>query len=253
MNICRLRAGFFGKLPDTYEMISRKPSAPEIPLYLPQNSFMHVQKFTFNPFWENTYVISDQNQCVIIDPGCISSSEEKEICDYIEQNNLKPLEIILTHAHVDHVAGNAFLSEKYGIGIAMHTDDIHVLQRAPHFAALYGLTMSESPEPSRFLNHGDVYKFASVELEVRFTPGHCPGEVCFIHHASQTIFAGDVLFNGSVGRTDLPGGDAALLRKSIEEQLLTLPDNYTVYCGHGPETTIGRERAGIPYIFAQIS
>jgi glyoxylase-like metal-dependent hydrolase (beta-lactamase superfamily II) len=214
---------------------------------------MLIQKFTFNPFGENTYIVSDQDLCIIIDPGCMSHVEEKEICSYIDRKKLTPIEILLTHAHLDHIAGNAFLSQKYKIGIAMHPEDLPVLRRASHFAALYGLSIQESPEPSRFLNHGDIYRFGSIEMEVRFTPGHCPGEVCFIHHESRSVFAGDVLFSGSVGRTDLPGGDASLLRKSIEEQLLTLADNYTVYCGHGPETSIGSERAGIPFIFSQIN
>ncbi len=210
---------------------------------------MYIQKFTFNYFSENTYLLIDDNlECAIVDPGCCNKEEETILSNYITTNNLKPKILLNTHAHIDHILGNAFVVDLYKIELAMHNDDLYVLNAGPRIAEQYNIPYNPSPEPSVFLKEGDILSIGSTALEIVFTPGHSPGSICFINHAQKWIIGGDVLFEGSIGRTDLPGGNFDVLANSIRSKLYTLPDDYTVHPGHGNETKIGFEKINNPFV-----
>ena len=210
---------------------------------------LKINKFTFNPFGENTYVLSDDsNECVIVDPGCYSEEEKRTLSDFITSNSLRPVKILLTHAHIDHVLGNNYLTGKYGIPIVMNQIEEKLLNDAPIYGQMWGIEMEPSPSPSTFIREGDIFEFGESKLEVFFTPGHSPGSLCFLHHESRQLIAGDVLFLESIGRTDLPGGDFEVLTKSIREKLYTLNPEIIVYPGHGPSTTIGHEKKNNPFV-----
>ncbi len=205
---------------------------------------IQVQAFTFNAFQENTFIISDaSNNCVIIDPGCFDREEQDLLMEYIASNNLKPLALLNTHAHIDHVLGNAFVQKQFGLDYYLHPADLVALKSVENYAHVYGFEgYLPSPEPSHELVGGETLRFGAMELEVLFTPGHSPGHVVFYNRANSFVINGDVLFNGSFGRVDLPGGDLETLKKSIFETMFALPDDTTIYCGHGPSTTIGQEK-----------
>jgi hydroxyacylglutathione hydrolase len=210
---------------------------------------INVHYFTFNGFQENTYILFDETkECVIIDPGCYSAEEENELNSYIETNELKPVKLLNTHCHIDHVLGNSFVASKYNVGLEMHEKDLPTLHATPEYGHLYGFNIDKSPEPSVFLNDGDKVKFGASELDVLFTPGHSAGHIVFVDHDQKFIINGDVLFQGSIGRTDLPGGDYNTLINSIKTKLLTLPEDYTVFTGHGASTTIGFEKSNNPFL-----
>lgn len=210
---------------------------------------MHLKVFTFNPFQENTYLLWDESgACVIIDPGNSLSREDEELVEAIENLRLKPAAIWLTHAHADHVCGTAFLVRRFQLPVAVHRQDVRLLENAPFFATLFGFSMEAPPAPSLFVEEGKELFLGDTALEVRHIPGHAPGHVVYIHHESRQILAGDVLFCESIGRTDLPGGNHELLISGIREKLLTLPDDYVVWPGHGPATTIGHERRFNPFL-----
>ncbi|MFA7273600.1 MAG: MBL fold metallo-hydrolase [Crocinitomicaceae bacterium] len=205
---------------------------------------MQIQKFTFNPFQENTYVLSDSSgQAIIVDPGCYEREEELELQSYIEDNNLKVVALLNTHAHVDHVLGNQFVMEQYNVPYYLHADDIPILQSVEIYAHLYGMgNYKVSPEPSHILKDGEVLKFGEMEFQVFHTPGHAPGHVVFYSEKEKLVVNGDVLFKGSFGRTDLPGGSMEVLKKTIFEILFQLPEDTVVLSGHGDDTTIGVEK-----------
>jgi glyoxylase-like metal-dependent hydrolase (beta-lactamase superfamily II) len=208
-----------------------------------------IRIFSFNPFQENTYVLSDESgECVVIDPGCVGGEEEQELKDYIEGNNLKPVRLLNTHCHVDHVFGNYFVSKTWSLRLEMHKKDLPVLESFPKVCQMYGLPGGQQPEPANFIEEGDQIRFGNSKLEVLFTPGHAPGHVVFYHPGEKFVIGGDVLFQGSIGRTDLPGGDFTTLEKSIREKLYVLPDEVKVYPGHGPFTTIGFEKRNNPFV-----
>lgn len=205
---------------------------------------IEIQKFTFNGFQENTFVLSDKNgNCVIIDPGCYDRQEEKILLDYIQTNGLTPLALLNTHAHIDHVLGNQFITETFGIDHYLHEKDLGTLSAIESYAHVYGFTgYKPSPIPTHILQGGEVLKFGDIELKVLFTPGHAPGHVVFYNASQNFVINGDVLFQGSFGRVDLPGGDLETLKNSIFNTMFQLPEETIVYCGHGPETTIGTEK-----------
>ena len=210
-----------------------------------------IQGFTFNPFQENTYLLyDDTKECVIIDPGCSNDEERKELIEFITEEGLKPVRLLNTHCHIDHVFGNTFISKKYNLGLEIHKEDLQVLHSLPQVSHLYGLNAEPSVEPSVFLNEGDQIKFGNSVLDIVFTPGHSPGSICFISHAEKFVIGGDVLFHGSIGRTDLPGGDHETLLTSIRKKLFILDDEFTVFSGHGDETTIGFEKKHNPFLAA---
>ncbi|RAJ96010.1 glyoxylase-like metal-dependent hydrolase (beta-lactamase superfamily II) [Larkinella arboricola] len=208
-----------------------------------------IKSFVFNPFSENTYVLYDETgEAVIIDPGCYEQREKDALADFIEQNNLKPVKLLNTHAHIDHVLGNAFVKRKYGIDLYLHESDLPVLKAVAVLAPNYGMAAYEEAEVDHFLEAGQTITFGNTELEVRFVPGHAPGHVAFVNHADRFVIGGDVLFRGSIGRTDFPLSDFETLARSIRTQFYTLPDDYTVYPGHMGTTTIGQEKKTNPFI-----
>lgn len=210
---------------------------------------MQVETFTFNPFQENTYVLYDNTkQCIIIDPGCYRTSEEQELFSFIDKNQLQPVAIVNTHCHIDHVFGVNWVKEKYGIPFYCHHGEIEGLKQVHQYAQMYGISMAEVSLPDQLISEKDEVLFGNTRLFARFTPGHSPASLCFIHKESKQMIAGDVLFKQSIGRTDLPGGDYKTLMKSIVNELLPLPDDYIVYSGHGPQTTIGDERNSNPFV-----
>jgi len=210
---------------------------------------IQVHSFTFNPFQENTYILSDEtNNCVIIDPGCYTEEEKKELTDYIAENGLLPVKLILTHAHIDHVLGNNFLCGKYNMKIEMNAIEKELLKSAELFGEMWGIKVEPSPAPEVFLEEGDEVKFGKSTLQIIFTPGHSPGSLCFYNKEQKFAIAGDVLFYGSIGRTDLPGGDYETLIRSIHEKVFPLGDDFKIYPGHGPVTTIAHEKKFNPFV-----
>lgn len=211
---------------------------------------LYVETITYNPFQENTFLVfNDKKDCIIIDPGCYFSNEQTHFRDTIVQNNLNVLAILNTHAHLDHVFGNAFCKRTFNVDLYMHEKDLPTLDYAQDAVRIYGLPeYDESPKPDFFLEHGQQLDFNGIQFEVLFTPGHAPGHVVFYNKENNFVINGDVLFQGSFGRYDLPGGDLATLKKSITEVMFSLPDNTIVYSGHGNITTIGDERHTNPIL-----
>ena len=208
-----------------------------------------VKSFTFNPFQENTYVLYDETkECVIIDPGCYTIEEKKELESFIAKENLKPVKLLLTHGHIDHILGNNFVTGKYKLDIEMHEQDVALLKAALTYGEMWGIRCEPSPEAKTLLKEGDKIIFGNTTLEIFFTPGHSLGSICFYNRKDNFVIGGDVLFNGSIGRTDLPGGDFDTLIRSINEKLFPLDDATKVYSGHGPHTTIGHERKSNPFL-----
>ena len=216
-----------------------------------QSNRMDLAVFTFNPFQENTYVLfDDTNECVIIDPGCSNASENAQLVDFIESKELKPVKLINTHCHIDHVLGNHFVAEKYNLPLISHKGETGVLAMQPQISTMYGIPYTPSPEITEFLDEGDIVSFGHSDLKVLFTPGHSPASISFYNEDTRTLIAGDVLFQGSIGRTDLPGGDFDTLAKSIKDKFYVLPDDVVVYPGHGPSTTIGVEKMSNGFVRA---
>jgi len=209
---------------------------------------IHIKSFVFNPFMENTYVLYDDSKhCVIVDPGCYETYEQQELSDFIEKEGLVVDKLLNTHCHIDHVFGNQFVKDKYGVKLYVHKEDEATLKAVKAYAPAYGFNQFVESDVDEYLEEGKSVTFGDSTLDVVFVPGHAPGHVAFIDHSAKTIIGGDVLFQGSIGRTDLPGGDFDTLIKSIHTKFFPLPNDYTVYCGHGPETTIGREKQSNPF------
>ncbi len=207
-----------------------------------------VQTFVFNPFQENTYVLFDEtNECVIIDPGCFVDNERKELTDFIEAQNLTVKMLLNTHCHIDHVLGNYFVKEKYKTKLYIHQKDEPVLKAVKVYAPNYGFATYTEAEADGYLNEGDLISFGNQQFSVLFVPGHSPGHIAFYNEKQKKLIAGDVLFLNSIGRTDLPGGNHATIINSIQQKLFLLPDDVTVYPGHGSETTIGFEKRTNPF------
>jgi len=212
---------------------------------------LRIVSFTFNAFSENTYLLIDEatRATAIVDPGAYSKAEQQTLSAYIEQEKLDVQFLLNTHAHIDHVLGNAFVLRQYpSVPFLLNTLDLPTLRAVGSYAGPYGFPAYEPAEPTGELAAGQVVELGESELQVRFTPGHAPGHVVLYDAAGGQLIGGDVLFRSSIGRTDLPGGDHATLLQSIVSELLTLPDETVVYPGHGPATTIGAERRGNPYL-----
>lgn len=208
-----------------------------------------VKSFIFNPFQVNTYLLFDETkEAVIIDPGCLEDYEKKEISDFITSQKLKPVRLLNTHPHIDHIAGNKFIAETYGLILEVHKDSIALLRSAKGFAVAFGFAQVEALEPGNFLSEGDIITFGNSELKILYTPGHADGSVCFYSEKNKFVIVGDVLFNEGIGRTDFPTGNYDVLIKNINTKLFTLPDDTEVYPGHGHSTTIGYEKENNPFL-----
>jgi hydroxyacylglutathione hydrolase len=210
---------------------------------------IHVKKFTFNPFAENTYVLSnDSKDCIIVDPGCSNAYEQEQLISYIEKAGLKPVRLLNSHCHIDHVLGNDFIMAKYNLKLETHRNEIPVLARVHDYAAIFGVEIDEQKAPDLFLEHNDICNFGETYFRVLHAPGHSPGSICFYFEPEKIIICGDVLFKGSVGRYDLPSASGEDLYRSVTQVLMALPDDVVVFSGHGPETTIGDERRTNPFL-----
>jgi hydroxyacylglutathione hydrolase len=210
---------------------------------------IQMEMFTFNPFQENTYVLFDEtHEAIIIDPGMYTSTEETRLKDFISNQNLKPIAIVNTHAHIDHVMGVEWCRSQYQIPFVLHKLDLVNLEALPLKAQMFGVSMEDVAPPDRFIEEGEKITFGNSELDIMFTPGHAPGHVVFIDHLQRRIIGGDVLFKGSVGRVDLPGCNPDDLVHSIREKLYKLDDIYQVFPGHGPSTTIGLEKKSNAFV-----
>ncbi len=205
---------------------------------------MNIQSFTFNGFQENSYVVSGANgAAIVIDPGCYDRFEQQELQDYIARENLTVKALWNTHCHIDHILGNAFVSRTYNVPLAAHKEELFTLSMAERSAMMYGLAAYEaSPEPTEWFEDGQELVIDDLRFRVIFGPGHSVGHVAFYSEAENVLIGGDILFRGSFGRTDLPGGDMETLKETIHNRLFTLPENTVVYSGHGPATTIGEEK-----------
>lgn len=210
---------------------------------------LSVKAFTFSPVQENTYILyNEKRECCIIDPGCYFPEEREELRAAIEEAGLTPVLLLNTHCHLDHVFGNKFVSDTWGLTLHIHEKEKPVLDFAPQSGLMWQLPFDNYDGPLAWLREGSVIRVGAEELQVLFTPGHSPGSVSFYHEAGRFVIGGDVLFSGSIGRTDLPGGDFKTLVNSIQTQIFTLPDDTKVYSGHGPMTTVGFEKMNNPYV-----
>lgn len=210
---------------------------------------IQVQSFVFNEFQENTYVLYDETrECVIIDPGCRHSSEQKVLSDFITSNELKPVKLLNTHCHIDHILGNAYVADKFGLTLYMHKSELLTYKGTSHWAEMFGIVVDEIPEKRVYVSEGDRITFGNAELDIVFTPGHSVGSITFYSNTDKIIMSGDVLFLESIGRTDLPGGNYETLINSIREKLFTMDDDMKVYPGHGYPTTIGHEKKRNPFL-----
>jgi len=204
---------------------------------------MNIKKFTFNPVQVNAIVLWDDTlECVIIDPACFYPQEEQQLKLFIETNHLKPVRLLNTHGHFDHLMGNGFVEKTWGLKSEIHKEDNYLVEQASTQSLLFGMSIPKPPLPGRFFEDGDILTFGNSSLKVIFVPGHSPGGVAFYSEPDQLLIAGDILFCGSVGRTDLPKGNHEQLITGILDKLMILDPAVKVYSGHGPETTIGAEK-----------
>lgn len=211
---------------------------------------INIKTFVFNPMFQvNTYVLYDHTEeAVIIDAACYEENEKEQILRFFDKNQLKPVKLINTHCHVDHILGNDFIERKFGLKPIIHKAGEIFLTTAKEYAVSFGLQIDRIPMPENYISEGGIVKFGDAELEVLYIPGHADGSICLVNHESKSVFAGDVIFDGSIGRTDLPTGNTELLLQGIKEKLFQLPEDYTIYCGHGPGTTIGKEKQTNPFM-----
>ncbi|MBS1602021.1 MAG: MBL fold metallo-hydrolase [Bacteroidetes bacterium] len=208
-----------------------------------------VKSFEFNPVQENTYVLfNEKDACCIIDPGCFFPNERTALQEFIEQQGLSPLLLLNTHCHLDHVFGNKFVYDTWGLPLHLHEKEQPVLARAPEAGLAWGMPFENYRGELVFLTPGTSVTLGGDELNILFLPGHSPGSVGFYCKEQGFVIGGDVLFRGSIGRTDLPGGDHETLLRSIREQLWPLPDETVVYPGHGEPTTVGWEKKHNPFL-----
>ncbi len=209
---------------------------------------MIVKSFTVNPFQENTYICHDEGEAAVIDPGFSNAYERQDASKYLKDNELTVTKLLLTHGHIDHIIDCAYWADTTKLSFAMHEEDVPLLMGAQQQAMMFGVRMATPPEPGQLLTVDDTIQIGGSTWEIRHTPGHSPGSICFVDHNNGFVIGGDVLFAGSIGRTDLWRGSMPTLLHSIRSQLLSLPDETIVYSGHGPATTIGRERTSNPFL-----
>jgi hydroxyacylglutathione hydrolase len=210
---------------------------------------IEIKIFVYNAFQENTFILYDETgEALLIDAGCNSQAEVNNFTDFIKDNNLIPVELLSTHGHIDHILGNRFLKMKFKIPYRAHLDDLFLIENAVEHGTIFGLEIEKPPLPDQYLSDNELIHFGNSTLEVIHLPGHSPGGVGLYCKQQNFIVVGDVLFKGSIGRTDLPGGDYNQLIDRIKSRLLVLPENTIVYPGHGPYTTIGAEKQSNPFL-----
>jgi hydroxyacylglutathione hydrolase len=208
-----------------------------------------IKVLTFNPVQENTYVLYNEfDECIIIDPGCYFDEEKEELKSFIIKNQLQPKMLLNTHCHLDHVFGNKYIAEEYKLALQIHKKEEQLLEMAPASGLMFNLPFDNYKGELIFLKEGDVISLLNDKLKVIEAPGHSPGSICFYCEKQNFIIGGDVLFQNSIGRTDLPGGSHEDLLRNIREKLFKLPEDVKVYPGHGPATTIGEEMKHNPFL-----
>ncbi len=210
-----------------------------------------IKRFTFNHYEVNCYVVfddrvptaGDTRQCAIVDPACEASFEDSQLLQYLDEQRLVPTMVLLTHAHVDHIAGLRQVCEHFKLPVTMHRDGRKLLRQAEAYGAIMGFAVDNMEDLDVVeIEDGEVLKVGGLDVECRYVPGHCPGSMCFVVAADRAVITGDALFHFSIGRTDLPGGDYATLIDKLKTRVMILPDDYTVLPGHGIESQIGKER-----------
>ena len=212
---------------------------------------MQIKTFQFNPIGENTYILYDTtNECVVIDPGCFYAEEKSALLDFISGNNLIVRHVLNTHMHFDHILGNNFMFEQFGLKPEANWEDEFLLNQFSAQMRTFGIEGADEKMPpiGNYLEDNDVVTFGSQQLTVLHIPGHSPGSVVFYNREAKVLIAGDVLFRGSIGRTDLARGNYGQLVNGIKTKLMTLSPDTVVYPGHGPKTTIGFEAAHNPFL-----
>ncbi len=209
---------------------------------------MTVKPFVVSPFAENCYVCHAAGEAVLIDPGTATEAERQTVLDYLTRNALRVRHLLLTHAHLDHILGCAFFARHFGMPWRLHEEDLPLLDAAELQARMFGVALEKPPAPETSLAEGGTVEFGGAAWRILHTPGHSPGSVSFYDEANGFVIGGDVLFRGSIGRTDLWGGSMPTLLGAIQTRLMPLPDETVVYSGHGPETTIGHERRTNPFL-----
>ncbi len=209
-----------------------------------------IKKFVFNPFRMNTYVVWDEQSkyAAVIDPGMETPKEKEQFSKFIKENELLPVILLNTHCHIDHILGNAFVKEKYDTEFSCGEKDVFLLDLMIGEASRFGITFNGSPQPDTFLSEDREILVGNITITPIFTPGHSPGEFCFYIKDASVCFTGDVLFNEGIGRTDLWQGNYSDLKKSIHSKLFSLPEEVTVYPGHGESSTIGWEKKNNPFL-----
>jgi len=210
---------------------------------------LSVKEFTFSPLQENTYLLyNTQRDCWIIDPGCYTDEEKRVLGDFIAAQGLKPVALLNTHCHLDHVFGNQWVHAQYGLSLQLHAQEKRVLEYAPAAGLMWNMPFETYQGPLQMLEAGQLLHLGEEVLEVLFVPGHSPGHIAFYSSKQGFVISGDVLFRESIGRTDLPGGNHAQLISSIRNVLFSLPDETVVYSGHGMATTVGYEKKHNPFL-----
>ena len=211
---------------------------------------ININTFVFNPFQENTYILSDNTgECVIVDAGCYFEEEFKQLFDFISSNKLKPVKLLNTHGHIDHILGVPRLSEFYNLVPEFHNDELFLVKNAVEQGKLFGIHLNPVLKAEYRLEEKSMIEFGHSQLKVLHIPGHTKGSVAFVSESDNFIITGDVLFKGGIGRTDLPGeGDYDTLLKSIKNKLLVYNDEVLIFPGHGPSSTIGKEKNTNPFL-----
>lgn len=210
---------------------------------------IEIKRFYFNDLRVCTYILWDSTkEALIIDPGMYSEAENERLASFIEENGLKPVKLLNTHGHFDHIMGNAFVVEHWGIDSYIHPADKPHLQRAVQYSEMFGYKVEQPPLDTIDIEEGERISFGDSYVEVMATPGHTRGGVAFYHPEEKFVITGDSLFAGSIGRTDLPGGDYEELMATLLGKIVKLGDDYRVYPGHGPATTIGEELDNNPFL-----
>lgn len=210
---------------------------------------INIEIFTFNPFQENTYLLYDeQGNCAIIDPGMSNYQEEEELAQFIAQKQLRPILLLNTHCHIDHIIGNKYIYDQFGLIPQFHEGELPVLIAMENYGPERGFRYEKSPIPTEFLPASGEIQFGAYSLAIIFAPGHSPAHLCFYNKEQNFLIGGDVLFRSSIGRTDLPGGNHEQLLQSIRTNIYSLPEQTIVYPGHGPATTIAFEKLHNPYV-----